>query len=258
MTNKMFDQLIDYFNDDLDDKEKRAFEGHLKECEDCREELEELKALTEDLPFASEPVNPPEGMKERVLANVLQEEQIDVEKQQPKTDRNPPEVAPLPNRDDRQPKKKRSWWTPLLAAALLLSLIGNAYGLFTGNQNEENGGKKESKIANALQSVQLQPKALKNSSGNATMIEGQKGVDVVVQVKNMKALKGDETYQVWLLEDGKPSRAGTFVPDQNGAGAVSYSMKNAGDHDWDQIAITLEPTPDSKTPQGDIVLASEL
>lgn len=258
MTNNMCDLLPDYFNGNLDDEEQRRFEQHLQECSNCKEELEEWHALTEDLPYASEPVNPPEGMKERVLGNVLQEASSEprADSQRPADKQKPPEPAQKPRQE--VPKRKRSWWTPMLAAALLLSLIGNAYGLFQGNQRGGNEGTDTSKVASALQSVQLQPKALKNSSGNATMIKGQKGVNVIVQVENVQDLKGSETYQVWLLEDGQPSRAGTFVPNQNGSGAVSYTMKNAGDHNWDQIAITREPTPNSQKPQGDIVLASKL
>ncbi|HEU5139343.1 MAG TPA: anti-sigma factor [Bacillales bacterium] len=268
------DRLIDYFNGDLDEVSSQAFEKHLAECSECREELEELEALTQDLPFASEPTEPPEGMKERVLANVFAEAQAgeednnnphqEQESKEPKLKSKPvkpAEPTPLPTRKKKQSKRRMSWLTPLIAAALLLSLLGNAYTLFKENQG---GGKAPGvEVAAAIKSVQLQgTEAMKNSKGKATLLKTDTGgVRVVVSAENLEQLQGNNVYQVWLIDDSEkkhPYRAGTFVPDQTGGGAVSYTMDLPKYHTWDTIAITLEPTPNSQKPKGNIVLASQL
>ncbi|HEU5139969.1 MAG TPA: anti-sigma factor [Bacillales bacterium] len=265
MANNHNERLIDYFNGDLDEVSQQAFEKHLQECAECREELEELEALTEDLPYASEPVDPPEGMKKRVLGNVFAEEQSEAEEDESPAEANhktkPVEPTPLPARKEQKPKRKMSWWTPLIAAALLLSLIGNAYSLFNENQNGEKGTGVE--VAAAFKSVNLKgTKAMKNSQGSATLVKTDTGgVRVVVNAKDLKQLQGDQVYQVWLIDDKEkkhPYRAGTFVPDRSGGGAVSYTMNVPGAHSWDTIAITLEPTAHSQKPKGNIVLASKL
>jgi len=65
-------------------------------------------------------------------------------------------------------------------------------------------------------------------------------------------------YQVWLLEDDKPYRAGFFTPNQEGKGEVAYQVEYEGDHNWEAVAITLEPDSKSETPKGKIVLSSGL
>jgi len=67
------DHLIDYFNGQLSDEEKRSFEEHLTTCGDCREELRELQELTDDLGFSAEPIEPPSALKQQVLEAAFNE-----------------------------------------------------------------------------------------------------------------------------------------------------------------------------------------
>ncbi|KKC47235.1 MULTISPECIES: anti-sigma factor domain-containing protein [Paenibacillus] len=55
----------------LDAAERAAFEEHLEQCAECGAELQELRKLMNLLPLAVDPVEPPEGMKKRVLGAVL-------------------------------------------------------------------------------------------------------------------------------------------------------------------------------------------
>jgi hypothetical protein len=195
----------------------------LKECGKCREEFEELTLLTGDLPFASEPESPPSGMKERVLANVFAEE-VDSEKEIKEHDF----VKEL--KEDvieRKTKTKPNWFTPLLAASLMFSLIGNAYTMLNNETAEEEPGVIES-TDKLFKAVDLTPSEAIASTGTASMIEKDDGMSLVVQANNLQQLEGTQTYQVWLLEDGEPYRAGTFVPNENGLGAVTYNVDEPG------------------------------
>ncbi|UFT99055.1 anti-sigma factor [Radiobacillus kanasensis] len=249
MAHKEADLLIDYFNNQLDEVEKKRFEKHLEECVECSEELEELRMLTEDLPFDSEPITPPPSMKDRVLTNVFDEE-----KQTGKQDN---EIKPKD--EETQPMMKR---TPnrgvmsLIAAALVVSLMGNIYALV--NQDNTETAEPEVSLDKILGSVQLKASEGIEAEASATMIEKEDGMNVVVQANQLEPLNGDEAYQVWVLEEGKPYRAGTFVPNDNGEGAVSYHVNYEGEHNWDTIAITKEPNPTNKTPKGEIILSSSL
>ncbi|MGU3470211.1 anti-sigma factor domain-containing protein [Paenibacillus sp. D51F] len=55
----------------LDAAERVAFEEHLEQCAECSAELQELQKLMNLLPLAVDPIEPPEGMKKRVLGAVL-------------------------------------------------------------------------------------------------------------------------------------------------------------------------------------------
>ncbi|WP_373894700.1 anti-sigma factor [Virgibacillus natechei] len=262
MTSEQCELLLDYFNGQLTKEQREAFEAHLAECESCQEELLELQQLTEDLPYSSEPVEPPEGMKKRVLSNVIGANTDTDTNDNPEPDN----ITSLSN-ENRQPKKKRSgWYKPLVAAVLTISLVGNGAALvYLTNSNEEQGAEQEPEQTDtdfsldAVQQTQdLQPSEGITAEANAMLIEQNDNMNLVVQASDLPQLEGEETYQVWMLEGENPYRAGTFVTDQDGFGAVSYLMDYEEDHNFDTIAITKEPDADSQEPQGDILLSSPL
>ncbi|UOQ84039.1 anti-sigma factor [Gracilibacillus salinarum] len=244
--NKQCEKVINYFNDQLTEIEIEQFEEHLASCDTCQEELKELQELTEDLPFISEPVTPNEGMKDRVLGNILQEEQ----------ETTAEAVTPIV-RTEQQPKRKfQKWIQNGLAAALVLSLIGNIYLL---NQPADSpGNETAATIDEIINSVTLEDTEIMNAAGRASIVENNGEKVLLVQAENLQEIEGDQAYQVWLLEEEKPYRAGTFVPNQVGEGAVAFSLSELEESNvnWDTIAITLEPSADNQEPQGDIILAA--
>ena len=67
MTQKHCDQLLDYYNGHLSDIERTRFEKHLTDCGECREGLQQLRELEEYLPFATQPVDIPQGLEDREI-----------------------------------------------------------------------------------------------------------------------------------------------------------------------------------------------
>lgn len=57
----------------LDSTELPAFEEHLAECEQCQQELAQMRAAAVKLPAAMTPVTPPEQLKQRVMRVVRAE-----------------------------------------------------------------------------------------------------------------------------------------------------------------------------------------
>ncbi|MET3729696.1 anti-sigma-K factor RskA [Fictibacillus halophilus] len=251
MEPKTCGNLLDYYNGLLEGKEKDAFEKHLKQCDACQEEWAEWQDLTADLPYLSEEAQPPIGMKERILTNVTSSDSSFTRQETEtvnKTDENPTNISPL---SQRRPKP---WLQGVLAAGLLLSLGTNAY-LF--NENNKNEQVIQEQINKTFKTVQLASEETE-STGVASMVQENDTMNLVVQTNNLTQVKGTETYQVWLIEGDKPYRAGTFTPDENGNGAVVFPVKFEGEHKWDAVAISHEPTPNSKKPLGTIVMASNL
>lgn len=247
MTTNTCDQLLDYYNRALTEKEEQEFENHLAECSDCQDELLELTTLSENLPYLSTPVNPPVGMKERVLSNVFKEEEEMV---------NPEPVIEKATQVTKLEKRKKiSWSIATLAAALFLSLLGNIYSFSKFNEVSE--GTPET-FDTLVKDVELQSTTGENLLGTASLIEKNGVLNVVVKVKGLPEVEGEQVYQVWLLEEGQPFRAGSFIPNGEGMGVVTYEMNVNGTHTWDTVAITLEPNIHSQTPFGEVLLASEL
>ncbi|WNB91381.1 anti-sigma factor domain-containing protein [Bacillus sp. NEB1478] len=253
MEQKECDKLLDYYNEILVGEEKAAFESHLQDCDSCQEELAEWQELTADLPYLSEEIEPPLGMKKRIITNVTSEDSLDAVPFTSESDsKTNTDAAPIPI--SVQTKKPRTWMSGLLAAGLLLSLGANAYLFVENNKNEQVIEEQMSKTFKTVQMASDQG----DSAGVASMVQEDKTMKLVIQTRNMSQVKGTESYQVWLIEGDKKYRAGTFTPDENGNGAVVYPVTYPGEHKWDAVAISHEPTPNSKQPKGKIVMASNL
>lgn len=252
--------LIDYFNNQLTKEQEKEFELHLLTCPACSEELEALKELTEDLPYSSEAIVPPNGMKERILSNIVkgpENENVESTVEQPEIQRAPP------NHQWRVPKgRKKQWYKPLIAAILTVSLVGNGVAIIYFSNDQEKvepaPTPEESSFDTVREMISLSPSEGIEAQATAVMIEQNGATNLVVQAEDLPSLEGEETYQVWVLQDGRPSRAGTFILNEKGIGAASYIINKGTDHPWDTIAITKEPNANSQEPKGDILLSSPI
>jgi len=244
----MCDLTIDYFNGQLTTEEQEAFERHLESCADCQQELAEWQALSEDLPYVSELMEPPVGMKERVLGSILGEDSP----AQPVV--TPTPVIPMESKKPR--KRSTSRWLPLVAAALVLSLVGNAYlGWMVQDQQQTLVTQSET-VDQLVALVNLQPLE-GDSTGTASIVRNGDTIQVVVQASSLPELSNEEVYQVWLIDEEGPDRAGTFTSTGTD-GAVVYTLPAGQDFSWDQIAVSHEPNKDSETPLGQVLMASAI
>ena len=247
MDRQMCDQLVDYFNGQLSEIEKRAFEKHLETCEQCTIELAEWQALTDDLPYVSASIDPPEGMKDRILNKVFEEE----------IEQETTPVAPLVTNEKVQPKKKnRSFtWLPAIAATLMLSIGANIFlASIVKNQQDDIVAQTEA-VDQLLAFVNLSP-VEGEATGTASIVKHGDETRVVVQASSLPTLSNDEVYQVWLIDEDGPIRAGTFKSDSQD-GAVVYTIPEGMNKDWSQVAVSHEPNSESKTPLGSVLMSSE-
>lgn len=250
MDRQMCNQLVDYFNEQLSEVEKHAFEKHLASCEDCQVELAEWQALTEDLPYVSATTNPPEGMKERILSAVFEEETI----KEPVANTDPVPVLPVRDIDSPLKKNRVLSWFPAVAAALMLSLGTNIFlASLVKNQQEDLVAQGEA-VDQLLAYVNLTP-VEGNASGTASIVKHGDETRVVVQANSLPELSNDEVYQVWLIDEEGPKRAGTFKSDSQ-EGAVVFTLPEGMDRDWTQVAVSHEPNAESETPLGNVLMAS--
>lgn len=247
MDRQMCNQLVDYFNEQLSEVEKHAFEKHLETCEECTIELAEWQALTDDLPYVSASVNPPEGMKARILKTVFEEE----------LEKETTPVTPIVTSEKVIPiKKNRSFaWLPAIAAALMLSVGANIFlASIVKNQQDDIVAQSEA-VDQLLAFVNLSP-VEGEATGTASIVKHGDETRVVVQASSLPALSNDEVYQVWLIDEDGPIRAGTFKSDSQD-GAVVFTLPEGLNKDWSQVAVSHEPNADSKSPLGNVLMASE-
>ncbi|WP_416145517.1 anti-sigma factor domain-containing protein [Planococcus koreensis] len=258
MTKMNCDHVIDYLNGTLTEEEMREFQLHLNSCEDCRELVEAVG----ELPYLAEAAEPPAGMKARILANVFDEshqqepvKEETIKAQEPSIEAAQPATKPAPKVVPMvKPPKERVWWRPMIAAVLLVSLLGNAYALMQLSDDDGDGG---AQTEAAFQSIDLQASESFGGTAKAALVREGDSLEVVVQGEGLQALSGSEVYQIWLLKDGQPIPAGAFEADAGGQGAAFYQLEQ-NTEEWDTIAITLEPEAGNELPEGEIVLSAGL
>ncbi|HSJ39185.1 MAG TPA: anti-sigma factor [Planococcus sp. (in: firmicutes)] len=276
MNNEHCEGLVDYLNGTLSAEETRQFEEHLKTCDECRE----IADATGQLPYLSDPAELPAGMKSRILSNVFAEDSAtdsssassasaassaaggkassSSHAESAATDRKPHEetgsnVVPMTDRG-----RKRGWGTPLIAAVLIASLVGNAYTFMQLQQERAEPTPAPTEPTTAFQSIELQPSEDFTGGGTAAVIEEEGGaLNLVVTAEQLAALEGEQVYQVWLIEGDNPIPAGAFTTNADGEGATYFNIDN-NTEEWDTIAITLEPQPGNEMPQGQVVLSAGL
>ncbi|SDI47846.1 anti-sigma factor [Natribacillus halophilus] len=265
----------------LTDEEQQTFEDHLQSCSECQEKVREFQDVVGLLPLTSEPVEPPPGMKDRVLGHVLgDDQQDDVDEDQERATPSSPVKT----------SARRSHWgrfgvIGVSAAALLLGIfsvqqqgqINELQQELAATENEledaqtdllateEQLSQTQEELDEAVVSlddpmqfndvVELAPAAEDIvAEGLATIVVDSDGTHLMVQADDMPELEGNEAFQVWLMEDGQPVNAGTFHTEA-GQGALHYTFEQ---DNYDTIAITLEPDADGDEPRGDMILAAEL
>lgn len=84
--------------------------------------------------------------------------------------------------------------------------------------------------------------------GHAFLINKSGKEELVVNVFDFPQTKGQEVYQVWLINNGQRQSAGVFRPDKDGFGVLTVDTTKI--NSFDAIGITLEPNTKSKQPRG--------
>ena len=256
-------------------EETEAFTAHAAGCSECKGLVGQYRQVLDHLPLASEPVEPPSGMKERILSRVLESGNGSAAgvrpgvslASQPPAERiieREPVKAPvieqgLPKARIPEPRKTRFWgYASLgLAVAVLLLMIytGQLRGDVNQLQQQIAAGSGPLQGVKVNESVALSPAGEDNSAkGVASIVADTSGTHLVIQAEGLPELKGTEVYQVWLIKGDSPQNAGTFIS-QDGTGALYYSFDPK---DYDTVAITREPDGGGETPRGQIVLAAPI
>ncbi|ANY70289.1 hypothetical protein BBD42_30175 [Paenibacillus sp. BIHB 4019] len=276
---KPIDSLCDdvemYAIGGLDAEAAQQFEHHLSHCEQCRRTLEELQPIITRLPLAVDSVEPPAGMRQRILAAVLQSE--------PATDPIPSQATAEVTENEAslgqtqqhtaelQAQLRKRWIVRVMAGVAASFVILSGFLLQQVNHLRNEAADLSSQLEQLQQQiaaaespaaasqvngvVSLKPaEAGIVAEGRATISVDSKGMHLIVQVEQLPKLQGNEAFQVWLLKDGKPVNAGTFLPNE-GVGALYFTFNP---DEYDQIAITQEPDANGVEPRGSMVLAGVL
>ena len=246
----------------LDEDEADAVRAHLASCADAHVEMGELGsvlgALAESVPI----VEPPPGLKARVLAAAAAdlEARDAVSRGFAPTPARPPAGAPAPaptpfpttaDRERRANARSRLGAWPLRVAAVLAIALLGGWNLLLQNQLGE-ARTYEQNVA-AVLDVAGQPGSLtavltgEGTDAPAGLAAVASDGSVRIAMRDLPATSGEQVYEAWVIgSDGVPKALGGF---RVGSTGVAY-FEGGGlpAQDGIVLALTLEPAPGATAP----------
>ena len=167
----------------LNDLERHAFERHLTGCSECRQEVERLRPAAEALPGSVVQLEPPPGLKTRLMAEV--------------------------ERDVRPRRSARRFALPRIprpAVAGAVLLLGLAIGFGVAQLGGDDTRTVTATVANAMP-----------DAGGTLEVSGD---SATLRLHNMPDLGRARVYEVWVQHGKRLLPARTFEVGRDGVGQV--------------------------------------
>lgn len=225
-----------YVLDAVTGEERLEFERHLRECETCAREVDELRETATRLGRAAAAVPPPR-LKGAVLNRIRQVRQ------------DPPEAA-VP------PRWRRTSWTTRLtsAAAAVLLVAAGVLGvlLVRSERATDDARARTAAISSILEAGDARVLNQRARDGGALTLLSSRSADrALVLTENLPELEPDQDYQAWTI--GDRVRSAGLIPEDDTTFTV-HDIAAAG-----SIGITVEPAGGSERPTlPDLIVNFEL
>lgn len=204
-------------------EEVAVVRSHMLSCEECMAEADGYSRDLGPLLLTVDPVAPPEGFADRVLARVTDE-------------RSPAAVTP-----------RRRWSLALGTAFLALAVA--AGGLTVGLVDVRRDAARNERVLSAL--TRQGGLDLAGDSGLAgKMVPTEDGAAFVAA--GLGEAPDDRTYQLWLIKGDRTVSVSTFEP-SDGVAVVETSRSLEG---FDGASVTIEPAGGSPQPTTQPVMSS--
>ena len=215
----------------LDDIERRRFELHLSSCESCRDEVESLRSIVDDL-AGTTIADPPASLKAAVLTEIGQTRQISSVRK----------VAAAPGRSGRSLR-----WLATVAAALVALGLG---GFALQQRTRANSYQTAAEIVRAPDARIIR---LSGTNGSAQLTYSSSIRAGVLVADGLSPAPTGRAYQAWAIEGGAARSLGTFTTRAGRSVAVPVRTALATDA---IVAVTEEPAGGSAQPTSAPFLAS--
>ncbi|MDO8483981.1 MAG: anti-sigma factor, partial [Candidatus Limnocylindrales bacterium] len=250
----------------LDAADEAAVRAHLATCSQAHEEIAELGAVIPAFVEIVPVVEPPEGLKARILAAAAADLAArggtpaaapGSAEAAPATAASRPTIAPaapiaFPSAEERAARQARTstgGWLLRIAAVLVIAVLGGWNLLL---QSQLSAAQSDERNVAAVLNAAAQPSSLSailtadGGTGSGLAAVKADG-DVAIAMRDLAPTSGNAVYEAWVIGgDGVPVPLGSF---QVGTSGTAY-FESAGLPTADGIvlALTLEPGPGATTP----------
>ena len=231
----------------LDATEERALNEHLKDCSECRQELESWQATAAALSLAANPDEPSPQVRERILSEVRKDLS------------SATSVVPF------RATPRRNIWSSfgslgaIAAVVLIVALIIGIIVFWQQNRALKNQLARANAFVELVNTPGARVSELTGSDpvlGATAKLAYNRTGHAILMATKLPSVPQGKAYQLWFIVKNKPPVPGkTFVPDSSGNAVLKDEIpKDAIDANI--FAITVEPAGGSNTPTSPIYLRS--
>jgi anti-sigma factor RsiW len=214
----------------LSELEIEAFERHVMGCASCRDELERLRVAADALPRSVTQLNPPPGLKDSLMREVVQ-------------GAKPAKSRGFGLRMRIRPTYARMRPTMAWASAAFILFVGVLAG--AGVVAALNGGDDARTVAARVDRVRV-------PDGSASLMIPSRGGDpAVLRVQGMPKLPNGLVYEVWVKRGNDVVPESLFTVSKDGGGAAAVPD---GVHGASQVMVTRERAGGVSSPTGAPIL----
>jgi anti-sigma-K factor RskA len=226
----------------LEGNEQVELEKHLKDCADCRHELEQLRGDAALLALSASGPAPPQRARGRLMNALTREPRISTEQ---------PSMGGI------------SWWSQMAwvtaAVAIVIAAVlwrtdaslsrrmANLQKEFNEQQTELQRAQEVTATLTATDALRvtiISPKAAAQPQDRAIYVPSRSSL--IFLANNMPALPARRAYELWIIPiTGSPIPAGVFKPDAHGNATVVNPHLPPG-VETKTFAITVEPETGSQ------------
>jgi hypothetical protein len=227
-----------YVLDAVDDLERVAFDRHLRECEPCRIESDELRETAARLAGGAWSVPPP-GLRDSVLAQIANTRQV------ARPGPAPGPAAPVRARASRRLRLAA-------AAAVVVAAAGAGTAVY---QVQDHRVRQERALAEAAQASEARIRSILAapdlvvrqqalaSGGRVTVANSRLRDAGVIMLAADGAPVAGKVYQLWTIRSGTPASAGALAEGQSTVVQIVEGLPGSS-----AVGVTVETAPRSTTP----------
>lgn len=221
----------------LPEIEAQAFRREMmKDCELSRY-VERLEAVGDILLTSAPPVAVPDGLGDAIVAEARRDLAARELLQSPRGSEAPAKQSP--SFIDRLFKPAVGLGLAVLIAAFAF-VAGQS---FTGDEPASN-----------TSTASFQAMEDPDVSGSVKLMEG--GSDgAMVEISGLEPMADSDTYQLWVLKDGKVSPSSLFTVDESGTGSTAVPTNVSG---AEAVMVTREPAGGSPQPTSDVLARANI
>lgn len=231
-----------YAVDALEPDERARFEAHLRQCADCRDEVDSLREAAAVL--GTDDVAPPASLRDRLLADIasirpLPPLPVEIHVEAPAEVAAPD--APVVQLDSRRRSAAR---IPLLvaAAAVLIAGAGGAVLRPWADQTNPDDRLTAEKVLAAADAKSIEKRF--PDGAEATVVVSRSLHGAVITTEDMRAAPDGKDYQLWLQTPAGVMEPAGLMPDLRDATVLldGDASRATG------VGITVEPDGGSERP----------